>query len=73
MVLAQGKASWPARLLSQAEQLRAYGEQHGIELVTVGEFDATTQDLHATGAIASGMFGASGYYLLRPGRAGSDA
>jgi hypothetical protein len=60
--------SWPARLLSQAEQLRAYGEQHGIELLTVGEFDATVQDLHAIGAIGSGMFGASGYYLANYGQ-----
>jgi hypothetical protein len=60
--------SWPASLLRQAEQLRAYGEQHGIELLTVGEFDATTQDLHAIGAIASGMFGASGYYLANYGQ-----
>ena len=60
--------SWPARLLSQAEQLRAYGEQHGIELLSVGEFDATAQDLHAIGAIASGLFGASGYYLANYGQ-----
>ncbi|MGI4865341.1 MAG: DUF6882 domain-containing protein [Janthinobacterium lividum] len=62
------EADWPARLLGQATQLRAYGEQHGIELLTVGEFDATPQDLHAIGAIASGMFGASGYYLANYGQ-----
>jgi hypothetical protein len=62
------ESDWPARLLGQAEQLRAYGEQHGIELLTAGEFDATTQDLHAIGAIASGMFGASGYYLANYGQ-----
>ncbi|GAB3637354.1 hypothetical protein GCM10027422_29440 [Hymenobacter arcticus] len=62
------QSDWPARLLTQAEQLRAYGEQHGIELLTVGEFDATTQDLHAIGAIASGMLGASGYYLANYGQ-----
>jgi hypothetical protein len=61
-------ADWPARLLSQAAQLRAYGEQHGIDLLAVGEFDATPQDLHAIGAIASGMFGASGYYLANYGQ-----
>ncbi|RZK91815.1 MAG: hypothetical protein EOO62_33970, partial [Hymenobacter sp.] len=60
--------NWPARLLSQAGQLRAYGEQHGIELLSVGEFDATAQDLHAIGAIASGLFGASGYYLANYGQ-----
>ena len=60
--------NWPAQLLQQAEQLRAYGEQHGIDLLAVGEFDATTQDLHAIGAIATGMFGASGYYLANYGQ-----
>jgi hypothetical protein len=51
-----------------ASQLRAYGEQHGIELLAVGEFYATPQDLHVIGAIASGMFGASGYYLAYYGQ-----
>jgi len=62
------ESDWPARLLSQAERLRAYGEQHGIELLTAGEFDATETDLHVIGAIASGMFGASGYYLANYGQ-----
>jgi hypothetical protein len=57
----------PPRLLSQAEQLRAYGEQHGIELLTASEFDATDLDLHTIGCIASGIFGASGYYLANYG------
>ncbi|MBO2011203.1 DUF6882 domain-containing protein [Hymenobacter negativus] len=64
----KAESDWPVQLLSQAEQLRAYGEQHGIELLTTDEFDATTQDLHAIGAIASGMFGASGYYLADYGQ-----
>jgi hypothetical protein len=64
---ANTQADLPARLLAQAEQLRAYGEQHGIELLTVGEFDATDRDLHLIGIVAAGMFGASGYYLANYG------
>jgi hypothetical protein len=65
---ANAQSNLPARLLSQAEQLRAYGEQHGIELLTSSEFDATDQDLHLIGIIASGMFGASAYYLANYGQ-----
>ena len=65
---ANAQSSLPARLLSQAEQLRAYGEQHGIELLTLSTFDATQQDLHLIGCIASGMFEASGYYLANYGQ-----
>lgn len=65
---ANAQSNLPARLLTQAEQLRAYGEQHSIELLTVSEFDATDMDLHTIGCIASGMFGASGYYLANYGQ-----
>lgn len=65
---ANAQSNLPARLLSQAEQLRAYGEQHGIELLTASEFDATEKDLHLIGIIAAGMFGASGYYLANYGQ-----
>ncbi|MBF9221315.1 DUF6882 domain-containing protein [Hymenobacter ruricola] len=58
----------PEPLLAQARQLRAYGEQHGIDLLTVNQFDATPNDLHAIGSIASGMFEASGYYLADYGQ-----
>jgi hypothetical protein len=58
----------PEALLSQAQQLRAYGEQHNIELLTASGFDATQQDLHIIGVIASGMFGASCYYLANYGQ-----
>jgi hypothetical protein len=65
---ANAQSNLPARLLSQAEQLRTYGAQHGIELLTASEFDATEKDLHLIGIIASGMFGASGYYLANFGQ-----
>jgi hypothetical protein len=60
---ANAQQNLPELLLSQARQLQAYGEQHDIELLTVSTFDATKLDLHSIGAIASGMFGASAYYL----------
>ncbi|MDJ0365584.1 hypothetical protein QMK33_10495 [Hymenobacter sp. H14-R3] len=65
---ADAQSNLPPQLLSQAQQLREYGEQHGIELLTAPDFDATTQDLHVIGSIASGMFGASGYYLANYGQ-----
>jgi hypothetical protein len=65
---ANAQSNLPARLLTQAGQLRAYGEQHGIELLTVSEFDATDRDLHLIGIVASGMFGASAYYLANYGQ-----
>lgn len=60
---ANAQSDLPERLLSQARQLRAYGEQQGIELLTVSTFAATELDLHSIGAIAAGLFGASAYYL----------
>ena len=65
---ANAQSNLPAPLLTQAEQLRTYGAQHGIELLTASEFDATDKDLHLIGCIASGMFGASGYYLANYGQ-----
>ena len=64
---ANTQSDQPAHLLRQARQLQAYGEQHDIELLTASGFDATQQDLHVIGSIASGMFGASGYYLANYG------
>jgi hypothetical protein len=65
---ANAQSDLPAGLLTQAGQLRAYGQLHGIELLTASEFDATGQDLHVIGIIAAGMGGASGYYLANYGQ-----
>ncbi|MBF9221281.1 DUF6882 domain-containing protein [Hymenobacter ruricola] len=65
---ANAQSNLPDGLLAQAGQLRAYGAQHGIELLSTSEFDATNRDLHIIGCIASGMFGASGYYLANYGQ-----
>lgn len=57
----------PEFLLRYARQLHAYGEQSGLDLLTVGEFDATVNDLHLLGATAVGLCEASGYYLADHG------
>ena len=64
---ANTQSNLPDRLLRQAGQLRAYGEQHGLELLTAPDFAATAHDLHRLGCIAVGMFGASAYYLANYG------
>ena len=58
----------PTPLLHQALQLKAYGEQYHIDLLSASDFDASEEDLHIIGSIASGMFDASGYYLADYGQ-----
>ncbi|GAB2944242.1 hypothetical protein GCM10027048_06230 [Hymenobacter coalescens] len=58
----------PERLLTQARQLKAYGEQQEIDLLKHDAVDAEEGDLHLIGSIASGMFDASGYYLADYGQ-----
>ncbi|MDQ1165169.1 DUF6882 domain-containing protein [Flavobacterium sp. SORGH_AS_0622] len=50
-------------VMKQALLLKKYGEENNIDLLTVGKFDATQNDLHLIGMIAVEMFNASGYYL----------
>ena len=64
---ANEQANLPPLLLAQALQLQAWGQQHGVDLLTVGGFDATQADLHLIGAVATGMLTASGYYLANYG------
>ena len=58
----------PGSLMEQALALRRYGQDNGIDLLRVDQFDATQKDLHLIGIIASGMFGSSGYYLADYGQ-----
>lgn len=53
----------PENLLEQVMQLKAYGEQHQLSMFTTGQFDASVNDAHYIGLIASGMFGSSAYYV----------
>jgi len=52
----------------QAQQLKKYGEENEIDLLKNSEFDATTNDLHLIGLVASGLFDASGYYIADYGQ-----
>lgn len=64
---ANTRSDAPAPQLRLAKQLQAYGEQHGIDLLTVGQFDATPTDLHLVGSVAVGIGNASAYYLANYG------
>ncbi len=56
------------QLIEQSLQLKAYGEQHGIPLLSSDSFGFSKDGLHIMGMIASGMFGASGYYIADYGQ-----
>lgn len=47
----------------QAQYLKEYGEENGIDLLRNSEFNASKSDMHLIGLIASGMFNSSGYYI----------
>lgn len=51
-----------------ALELKAYGEKHGIPLLSNDSFDFTSEELHLMGLIASGMSGASAYYIADYGQ-----
>ena len=55
-------------ITQQAEQLRKYGEDNELDLLRNSQFDATKNDLHLIGLVASGMFGSSGYYIADYGQ-----
>ena len=65
---ANSKSGLPQNLTQQAEQLKKYGEDNGIDLLKNSEFDASKDDLHLIGLIASGMFNSSGYYIADYGQ-----
>jgi len=50
-------------MMKQALLLKQYGEENNIDLLTVGNFDAASNDLHLIGMIAVEMLNSSGYYL----------
>lgn len=54
---------YPESVMQQALSLKKYGEENNIDLLTVGQFDATQNDLHLIGMIATITFNSSGYYL----------
>lgn len=65
---ANTKSGLSESITKQAQQLKKYGEENGIDLLRNSEFDATNGDLHLIGLIASGMFRSSGYYIADYGQ-----
>jgi hypothetical protein len=65
---ANTKSGLSESVTKQAQQLKKYGEENGIDLLKNSEFDATKDDLHLIGLIASGMFNSSGYYIADYGQ-----
>jgi len=51
------------QIMAQSLQLKAYGEENGIPLLSNNSFAFSKDELHLIGIIASGMFKASGYYI----------
>lgn len=60
---ANTKSDLPENLMQQAQQLKKYGDENEIDLLTINQFDAINADLHLIGSVASGMFNTSGYYI----------
>lgn len=65
---ANSKSGLPESITNQSLQLKKYGEDNGIDLLRNSEFDASINDLHLIGLIASGMFNSSGYYIADYGQ-----
>ena len=65
---ANTKSGLAESITQQALQLKLYGEENGIDLLKNSEFNATKDDLHLIGFIASGMFNSSGYYIADYGQ-----
>ena len=65
---ANERSGIPENLMKQALTLQKYGQDNEIDLLKISEFNANKTDLHLIGAIASGMFNASGYYLANYGQ-----
>lgn len=65
---ANTQSGLPDNVLQQALQLKKYGEDNEIDLLHNSEFDASKDDLHLIGLIASGMFEASAYYIADYGQ-----
>jgi hypothetical protein len=65
---ANDKADWPDSVLIQARQLKAYGEANRIDILSNSSFGTTMADVHLIGLIASGVFGASAYYIADYGQ-----
>lgn len=65
---ANKKSGLSEHIMQQALQLKKYGEDQGIDLLSSSSFDFSKDELHRIGLIASGMFNASAYYIADYGQ-----
>ncbi|MCL2310531.1 MAG: hypothetical protein FWC42_09760 [Proteobacteria bacterium] len=60
---ANPQAAFSQHVLTQANDLKKYGDELSIDFLTTEKFDATMNDAHIIGMIASGFFKTSCYYV----------
>lgn len=60
---ANTQSNLPAELITDAQELKAYGSKYKIDQLRTAEFPFNQEDLHRLGLIAMGMFDADGYYF----------
>ncbi len=65
---ANSRAGLSPQVIEQSLQLKAYGEENNISLLSSDSFDFSKYELHIIGMIASGMSGASAYYIADYGQ-----
>ncbi|KUJ62431.1 hypothetical protein AR687_08225 [Flavobacteriaceae bacterium CRH] len=65
---ANTKSGLPENVTKQALQLKKYGEDNEIDLLTNDTFDFSDEDLHLIGTIASGLHNSSAYYICDYGQ-----
>lgn len=65
---ANTQSGLPESIIQQSLQLKKYGEDNGIDLLSNDTFDFSQEELHLIGMIASGMFDSSGYYIADYGQ-----
>jgi hypothetical protein len=65
---ANDKADWPDSVLTQARQLKTYGETNNVDILSNRSFSTQISDVHLIGLIASGLFNTSAYYIADYGQ-----
>lgn len=55
-------------IIKDSLELKKYGEQNGIDILSESSFDFGKDDLHLIGIIASGMFNSTAYYIADYGQ-----
>lgn len=65
---ANTQSNLPENIIRHSLQLKKYGEENGIDLLSTDTFDFSAEELHLIGMTASGMFDTSGYYIADYGQ-----